>query len=94
MLSVVVVVFRRLNQRDAGRVQLFENVHGNQIAYNSRSNHKGHKKDEHGEVENGVTEHTLAPELGLLHRVDGRTDLTAVKKLATAQDTHKWDDKV
>jgi hypothetical protein len=49
-----------------------------EVADDSRCDEEDHEEDEEGEVEESVANDTTLAELGLLERVDGRADLTAV----------------
>jgi len=58
-----------------------EKIHGNrrqgrkELASDNRAHDKSDEYYEDDEIENGVSNHSSLPELALLERVDGRSDL-------------------
>lgn len=72
------------------RVQGLQELHGEvrkadaQIASDKWCNEKDEEQDQHCEIENGKTNHPSLAKLGLLERVDWRTDLSTKPKLISS----------
>lgn len=86
-VGVVIVEVVRLNKIEGQTAEgIADRVGWHVLASHNRASNQSDENDEKGEVEDGVTNHTSASKLGLLHRVDGRSDLATVLRLGQIQN--------
>ena len=72
---VVVVLVVRLDQAHVLREGRRESTFTNWRTRDRRRDEQRNKDDEKGEIEDSIADHALAPQLRLLHGINGRTDL-------------------